>query len=119
MTLSASKAQLDGALRKAAAVWVQPDGYPSRLVWALWPSRPPHAGSLLVAVGGAEQLVPGLVDGAQTTVVIATTGSRSRLAEIHCTARLVVPDEATTTALATARRNAPPAWEQVFALPLL
>ncbi len=114
-----SKPQLDAALRKAAAVWVQPAGNPSRLVWALWPSRAPYAGSLLVATGGTDQQVPGLVDGAQVSVVIAAPGSRSRLAEFSCTAQRVEPDEATTAALTVARRNAPPGWEQVYRLPLL
>jgi len=115
-----SKVQLDGALRKAAAVWVQPAGNPSRLVWALWPTRAPYAGSLLVATGGTDQQVPGLSDGAQVSVVIAAPGSRSRrLAEFSCTAQRIEPDEATTTALAAVRRNAPPGWEQVFRLPLL
>lgn len=100
-------------------MWVQPDGYPSRLVWALWPSRGPLAGSLLVAIGGIEQEVPGLVDGAAVTVVVARSGSRSRLASLRTVATVVTPDEVTTTALAAARRNAAPGWATVLALPLL
>ena len=117
--MTATKAQLDAVLRKAAAVWVQPQRYPSRLVWALWPARPPWWGSLLVATGGTDQQVAGLADGAQVSVVIAAAEGRSRLAELACTAQLIAPDDATTTALAAARRNAPPDWEQVYRLPLL
>lgn len=114
-----AKPHLDAALRKAAAVWVQPAGNPSRLVWALWPTRAPYAGSLLVATGGTDQQVPGLSDGAQVTVVVAAPGSRSRLAEFSCTAQRIEPDDATITAVTAARRNAPPGWEQVYRLPLL
>ncbi|MGZ4575214.1 MAG: hypothetical protein ACXVXY_09530 [Mycobacteriaceae bacterium] len=119
MPTTVSKAQLDGALRKAAAVWVQPEGHPSRLVWAVWPNRPPYAGSLLLAVGGTDQQVPGLADGVSVNVVVAAPGSRRRLAEITCTAQRIDPDEPTTAALAAARRNAAPAWAQVYRLPLL
>ena len=117
--MTATKAQLDAVLRKAAAVWVTPHGYPSRLVWAVWPSRPPHHGSLLVATGGTDQRVEGLIDGAQCRVVIAAANSRSRLAEIDSTAHLVEPDEATIASLTAARRNATPGWEHVYRLPLL
>lgn len=118
-TPTATRAQLDGALRKAAAVWVQPAGYPSRLVWAVWPARGPYAGGLLVPTGGSDQQVAGLVAGAQVSVVVATPGSRCRLAEIGCTAECITPDAATTAALAAARRNSAPGWEQVHRLPLL
>lgn len=117
--MTVTRAQLDGALRKAAAVWVQPRWHPTRLVWALWPSRGPYAGSLLVATGGTEQQVAGLVDDAQVSVVIAAAGSRSRLGHVVCTAQRIDPDEATSTALAMARRNAAPDWTQVYRLPLL
>ena len=117
--MTVTKAQLDTVLRKSAAVWVEPHGCPSRLVWAVWPSRPPHVGSLLVATGGTDQQVGGLVDGAQCRVVIAAANSRSRLAEFDCTAQLVDPDDATIAALTAARRNATPGWEQVYRLPLL
>lgn len=116
---AARKAQLDTALRKAAVVWVQPDGHPSRLVWALWPPRGPFAGSLLVATGGTDQEVDGLIDGAAVTVVVARPGSRSRLVTVPTTATRVTPDEATAAALAATRRNAPPGWTAVHALPLL
>jgi len=116
---TAGKAQLDAVLRKAAAVWVQPIGFPSRLIWALWPSRAPYAGSLLVATGGTDQDVEGLSDGASCTVVIAAADSRSRLAEIDCVAHLVEPDEATTVALTAARRNARPNWATVYRLRLV
>lgn len=99
-------------------MWVQPAGYPSRLVWALWPSRGPLSGSLLVATGGTEQEVPGLVDGAVVTVVVARPGTRSRLTTVTTTATVVDPDEATLAALAAARRNAPPGWTTVLALAL-
>jgi hypothetical protein len=112
------RSELDAALRKAASVWVQPDGYPSRLVWALWPSRGPLSGSLLVATGGTEQEVPGLVDGAVVTVVVARPGTRSRLTTVTTTATVVEPDETTMAALAAARRNAPPGWTTVLALAL-
>lgn len=118
-TPASLKAQLDAALRKAASAWVQPDGHPSRLVWALWAPRGPLAGSLLVATGGTEQEVPGLVDGAAVTVVVARPGTRSRLASVRTVASLVSPDEVTTAALAAARRNAAPGWSTVLALPLL
>lgn len=114
-----TKPQLDAALRKAAAVWLQPAGHPSRLVWALWPQRPPLAGQLLVACGGTEQQVAGLVDGATVGVVVARPGTRSVLADISTTAHLLEPDVATVTALAAARRNAEPGWAQVYRLPLL
>ncbi|WP_127782283.1 hypothetical protein [Rhodococcus sp. X156] len=118
MTATVSKPQLDAALRKAAAVWVQPQGHPSRLVWGVWFARPPLAGSLLVATGGTEQQVPGLVDGAEVQVVVAAPGSRSRLAEISCTARRIEPDAAAATALRTARRNGAAHWHEVFQLQL-
>ncbi len=117
--MSVGKADLDAVLRKAAAVWVAPLGYPSRLVWAVWPSRGPYAGSLLVAVGGTDQQVDGLSDGTAVAVVIAAANRRSRLAEIATTAELIEPDEAAATALVAARRNAAPGWEQVYRLPLL
>jgi len=117
--VTATKAQLDAVLRKAAAVWVQPQRYPSRLVWALWPARPPWSGSLLVATGGTDQQVAGLADGAQVSVVIAAADGRSRLAEFTCTAQLIAADDATTIALGAARRNAQPGWERVYQLPLL
>lgn len=113
------RAELDAALRKAASVWVQPEGHPSRLVWALWPPRGPLSGSLLVATGGAEQEVPGLVDGATVVVVVARPGTRSRLTTATTTARVVTLDDATRTALVAARRNGPPRWTTVHALDLL
>jgi hypothetical protein len=113
------RSQLDAALRKSAAVWVQPEHHPSRLVWALWPSRGSLTGSLLVATGGTEQEVPGLVDGATVTVVVARPGTRSRLATVTTTAVATTPDEATRTALAAARRNGAPGWTAVHALALV
>ncbi len=115
----ASRQSLDAALRKAAAVWVQPDGHASRLVWALWSPRPPHAGHLLVACGGSDQTVPGLVHGAGVTVVVARSGTRTALTVVSGTAKLILPDAPTVAALAAARRNAEPGWAHVFTLPLL
>ena len=117
-----TKPALDAALRKAAAVWLTPPGHDARLVWAVWPTRPVTGlapGSLLVACGGTEQQVPGLVDGAAVLVTVAKPGSRSQLAAIPTVATLLEADKAVTAALRAARRNAAPGWTQVFALALL
>ncbi|MFC6092145.1 hypothetical protein [Saccharothrix lopnurensis] len=104
---------LDNALRKAAAVWVRPDGHAPRLVWALW-----RDGAVLVAVGGAEQTVPGLADGVACAVTVRSPSTRSHLVEVAATARLVVPDDDTAAALRAARLNARPAWTAVYRLEL-
>lgn len=118
----AARPVLDAALRKAAAVWLRTPGHPARLVWALWPSRPVGTappGSLLVASGGTDQAVPGLVDGAEVVVTVAGPGGRTRLAEVTTTAVLLAADEAVTAALVADRRNAGAGWAQVHALALL
>lgn len=102
---------LDNALRKAAAVWVRPDGHAPRLVWALW-----RDGAVLVAVGGAEQTVPGLADGVPCTVTVRSPTTHSHLADVPATARLVTPDEDTATALRAARLNGRPEWAEVYRL---
>ena len=102
---------LDNALRKAAAVWVRPAGHGSRLVWALW-----RDSSVLVAVGGAEQVVPGLDDGVACEVTVRSPSTHSHLVEVAATARLVEPDEETAAALRSARLNATPRWESVYRL---
>ena len=117
-----TKQDLDGALRKAAAVWLRTPGHPDLLVWALWPTRALGAlpaGCLVVACGGTDQHVPGLLDGAAVTVTVARPGSRTTLAEIDTVARLCGPDEQVAAALVAARRNAGAGWTEVFALPLL
>jgi len=114
-----SKQQLDSALRKAAAVWVAPEGHRARLVWALWPGSGPYAGHLLVACGGTDQQVAGLVDGAHVTVVVARAGTRSALLTVQSTAVLVSLDAPSAAAMAAARRNAEPGWAQIYAMHLL
>ncbi|WP_433268652.1 hypothetical protein ACQPZF_04760 [Actinosynnema sp. CS-041913] len=100
---------LDNALRKAAAVWVAPDGHAARLVWALWRDE-----SLLVAVGGTEQEVPGLADGVPCVLTVRSPSTHSHLAEVTATARLVDVDEETAAALRSARLNTTPRWESVY-----
>lgn len=102
---------LDNALRKAAAVWVAPDGHGPRLVWALW-----REGTVLVAVGGTEQEVPGLVDGARCVLTVRSPSTHSHLADVTTTARLAEVDEETAAALRSARLNTTPQWESVYRL---
>jgi hypothetical protein len=102
---------LDNALRKAAAVWIRPDGHGPRLVWALW-----RGGAVLVAVGGGEQEVPGLADGVPCTVTVRSPTTHSHLVDVPATARLVVPDDDTAAALRSARLNARPGWAEVYRL---
>ncbi|GAA3459683.1 hypothetical protein ACFFSW_10600 [Saccharothrix longispora] len=102
---------LDAALRKAAAVWVRPDGHDARLVWALW-----RDGVVLVAVGGSEQVVPGLADGVACTLTVRSPTTRSHLVDVPVTARRVDPDDDTAGALRAARLNTTPAWDEVFRL---
>ncbi|MFF5099536.1 MULTISPECIES: hypothetical protein [Actinosynnema] len=102
---------LDNALRKAAAIWVAPDGHPAKLVWALW-----RDGAALVVTGGTEQRVDGLADGVPCTVTVRSPSTRSHLLTATATARLVTPDEDTALALRTARLNATPEWESVHRL---
>jgi hypothetical protein len=102
---------LDAALRKAAAVWVAPAGQRPRLVWTVW-----RGGALWLAVCGEEQQVPGLSDGVTCEVTVRSPTTHSRLATVSTVARLVDPDEDTTSALTAARLNAPPTWTQVFRL---
>ncbi|MFD7652554.1 hypothetical protein ACFV4N_01075 [Actinosynnema sp. NPDC059797] len=104
---------LDNALRKAAAVWIRPDGHAPRLVWALW-----RDGAVLVAVGGAEQTVPGLADGVGCTVTVRSPTTHSHLVDVAATARLVVPDDDTAAALRAARLNTRPDWADVYRLEL-
>ncbi|MGW0519094.1 hypothetical protein [Crossiella sp. NPDC003009] len=100
---------LDAALRKAAAVWITPAGGRASLVWALW-----RDGALWIAVGGAEQTVPGLTDGAACTVTVRSPSTHSHLTEVAAVARLTEPDPDTRTALAAARLNAELRCAQVF-----
>ena len=107
-------------------MWVTTPGHPARLVWALWSGRGPLAGSLLVAVGGADQDVPGLVDGAAVTVTVAEPGTRTALGTVACTARGLLGDERATAdgLLLAARRGDSrpgegPRWTDVLALALL
>lgn len=100
---------LGAALRKTAAVWVAPQGYPARLVWAVW-----RDGALLLAVGPDEQQVPGLTDGVACTVTVRSPSTRSHLADVSAVAHTVEPDEAASAALAEARLNAPPRWSTVY-----
>lgn len=102
---------LDNALRKAAAIWVRPAGHEPRLVWALW-----RDGAALVAVGGAEQVVPGLDDGVTCTVTVRSPTTHSHLVDATATAHLTRPDDETAAALKAARLNGPPAWESVYRL---
>ena len=102
---------LDNALRKAAAVWVRPAGHGSRLVWALW-----RDGAVLVAVGGSEQVVPGLGDGVACAVTVRSPSTHSHLVEVTTTARALEPDEGTAAALRAARLNTTPRWESVYRL---
>ncbi|MEU7528835.1 hypothetical protein AB0A74_24095 [Saccharothrix sp. NPDC042600] len=102
---------LDNALRKAAAVWVAPDGHPARLVWALWRDE-----SVLVAVGGTEQEVPGLADGVACVLTVRSPSTHSHLVDVPVTARLVAVDDETAAALRAARLNTTPAWESVYRL---
>ncbi|MBP2476482.1 hypothetical protein JOF53_005354 [Crossiella equi] len=100
---------LDAALRKAAAVWLTPEGGPTTLVWALW-----REGALWVATGDAEQHVPGLADGVPCRVVVRSPSTHSHLTEVAATAALVEPDADTLAALAAARLNAELRCAQVF-----
>ncbi|MEU4807079.1 hypothetical protein [Actinosynnema sp. NPDC023587] len=102
---------LDNALRKAAAVWVEPAGHGARLVWALW-----RDDTVLIAVGGTEQQVPGLADGARCTLTVRSPSTHSHLVTVATTARLTTPDDDTAAALRTARLNATPAWDSVYRL---
>ncbi|WP_367132198.1 hypothetical protein [Saccharothrix sp. HUAS TT1] len=102
---------LDNALRKAAAIWVAPAGHGPRLVWALW-----RDGAVLVAVGGAEQPVPGLADGVACTVTVRSPTTHSHLLDAPATARLVEPDDAVAAALRAARLNGGSEWESVYRL---
>ncbi|MCC8245278.1 hypothetical protein [Saccharothrix luteola] len=102
---------LDNALRKAAAVWIRPDGREPRLVWALW-----RDGGLLVAVGGTEQQVPGLADGVTCTVTVRSPTTHSHLVDAAATARLADLDDDARAALRAARLNGRPEWESVYRL---
>jgi hypothetical protein len=102
---------LDNALRKAAAIWVGPAGHEPRLVWALW-----REGAVLVAVGGSEQVVPGLADGVACTVTVRSPTTHSHLVDVPATARSVEPDDETAAALRAARLNRTPRWESVYRL---
>ncbi|QUF07973.1 hypothetical protein KCV87_16565 [Actinosynnema pretiosum subsp. pretiosum] len=102
---------LDNALRKAAAIWVAPEGHPAKLVWALW-----RDGAALVVTGGTEQRVDGLADGVACTVTVRSPSTHSHLLTATATARLVTPDEDTALALRTARLNADPEWESAHRL---
>ncbi|CCH28221.1 hypothetical protein BN6_08920 [Saccharothrix espanaensis DSM 44229] len=104
---------LDNALRKAAAVWVAPAGHDARLVWALW-----RDDTVLVAVGGSEQRVPGLSDGVTCTLTVRSPSTHSHLVTVSATARLITPDDETSTALRTARLNTTPVWDSVYRLEL-
>ena len=102
---------LDAALRKAGAVWVAPTGRRPRLVWTLW-----RDGGFWVAVGGGEQDVPGLTDGASCTVTVRSSTTHAHLLDVPVVAALVDPDDGTASALAAARHNAQPRWTQVYRL---
>ncbi len=102
---------LDNALRKAAAVWIRPDGHEPRLVWALW-----RDGAVLVAVGGTEQAVPGLADGVTCTVTVRSPTTHSHLVDATATARGTELDDEAAAALRAARLNARPEWESVYRL---
>ncbi|MBB5807745.1 hypothetical protein F4560_007513 [Saccharothrix ecbatanensis] len=102
---------LDNALRKAAAIWVEPSGHEPRLVWALW-----RDGAVLVAVGGTEQVVPGLADGVACTVTVRSPTTHSHLVDAPATAHLAEPDDDTAKALKAARLNTRPEWESVYRL---
>lgn len=104
---------LDNALRKAAAIWVRPDGHEPRLVWALW-----RDGAVLVAVGGTEQEVPGLVDGVACTVTVRSPTTHSHLVDAPATARLARLDDESAAALRAARLNGRPEWHSVYRLEL-
>ncbi|MFI9011301.1 hypothetical protein ACIGNX_29095 [Actinosynnema sp. NPDC053489] len=102
---------LDNALRKAAAVWIRPDGHEPRLVWALW-----RDGALLVAVGGTEQQVPGLADGVPCTVTVRSPTTHSHLVDARATAHRAEPDAETDAALRAVRLNGRPRWADVYRL---
>ncbi|MBM7811383.1 hypothetical protein [Saccharothrix algeriensis] len=102
---------LDNALRKAAAVWVAPEGHGPRLVWALW-----RDDAVLVAVGGTEQEVPGLADGVPCLLTVRSPSTHSHLVDVAATARLVEVDEGAAAALRSARLNATPRWDRVYRL---
>ncbi|MFB9907353.1 hypothetical protein [Allokutzneria oryzae] len=107
---------LDAALRKAAAVWVRPEGHPPRLVWALW-----RDGAIWLATGPEEQEVPGLADRSTATVTVRSPSTHSHLVDVQVSAEAVTPDELTTAALTTTRLNrpslsAPPTWTTVYRL---
>ncbi|WP_246107850.1 hypothetical protein [Saccharothrix saharensis] len=102
---------LDNALRKAAAVWIRPDGHEPRLVWALW-----RDGAVLVAVGGTEQQVPGLADGVTCTVTVRSPTTHSHLVDARATARRADLDDDAAQALRAARLNGRPEWADVYRL---
>ncbi|WP_210408246.1 hypothetical protein [Allokutzneria sp. NRRL B-24872] len=107
---------LDAALRKAAAVWVRPEGHPPRLVWALW-----RDGAVWLATGPAEQEVPGLAGATSAVLTVRSPSTHSHLVDVPVTVEEVEPDEAVAAALATTRLNrpslsAPPAWTRVHRL---
>jgi hypothetical protein len=101
---------LDGALRKAAAVWVAVPPHPPRLVWALW-----RDGALWVTVG-EDQQVPGLADGVAGTVVVRSPTTHSHLVDVPVTVTRTEPDELTVAALGAARLNRPATWDAVYRL---
>ncbi|ONI86315.1 hypothetical protein ALI22I_25545 [Saccharothrix sp. ALI-22-I] len=102
---------LDNALRKAAAIWIRPSGHEPRLVWALW-----RDGAVLVAVGGTEQVVPGLEDGVACTVTVRSPTTHSHLVDAPATAYRTELDDEAAAALKTARLNGRPEWESVYRL---
>ena len=75
-SLRAQQALLDAtfaAMRKSGVVWVAPAGHPARPTWLLW-----HTGSVVLARGGEEQDLPGLIDGGTAQVVVPSPSNRAR-----------------------------------------
>lgn len=102
---------LTRALRKAAAVWVAPEGHAPRLTWTVW-----RGGALWIATGGSEPDLPGLADGVTCTVTVRSPTTHSHLVEFTARGHETDPDADTRAAMRAARRNGPDAWDRVHRL---
>lgn len=100
---------LDAALRKAAAVWIAPQGRRARLVWAVW-----RDGAFWLAAGDGEPEVPGLTDGVACVVTVRSPSTHSHLVDVPAVARVVEPAPEVLAALAAARLNAELRCARVF-----
>ena len=113
-------ALIEEACRRSGVVWLQvegggADGARAHAAWHTW-----HDGAVHVVTGGAEQLLPGLVNacatGARVRVAVPSKESRGRLVTWQAQAFTVSPgtqDWATAVAaLHATRLNAPDGEDQ-------